>query len=191
MPADVVKHEEPSADGRRRKGQQRRRLILEATMRMIEREGVAGVTQRAVAKEAGIPPSAVMYYFPTIGQLLHAALAACNDSYIDRLRQIPAGDQALDELASLIADAGAGNRAQTAAEYELFLLAAREPDLRPEINRWWQAVDSCLTDLVADPVQRQGVAAAVDGLFVHCLCAQNPPGAAEIRNILRQLVAPQ
>ncbi len=160
-------------------------------MRMIEREGVTGVTQRAVAEEAGIPPSAVTYYFPTIDQLLHAALAACNDSYIDQLRRIPSGDQTLDELASLIADAGVGNRAQTAAEYELFLLAAREPDLRPEINRWWQAIDSCLVDLVTDSIQRQGIAAAVDGLFVHCLCADNPPGATEIRNILRQLVASQ
>ena len=46
-------------DGRRRRGMQRRRALLAAALQVIGRDGLAAVTQRAVAAEAGFPPSAV------------------------------------------------------------------------------------------------------------------------------------
>jgi len=44
-------------------GPARRRSILEATVRLLVRGGLAGVTHRAVAREADVPLAATTYYF--------------------------------------------------------------------------------------------------------------------------------
>ncbi|MPZ25128.1 MAG: TetR family transcriptional regulator [Micromonosporaceae bacterium] len=179
---------EPVQDGRRRKGLRRRQQLLAATMRVIAADGVAAVSQRAVARAAGLPPSAVTYYFPTVDSLLVATLRACNDSYLQRLAGF-ADDhtRALAQLAELIAGSADPDRARVAAEYELYLLAARRPDLRAELDRWTRALDGFVARFVTDPVRRAGVTAAVDGLFLRCFCAARPPDAAEVLGILRAL----
>lgn len=58
-----------------RQGSEQRRLaILQATLRVLVRDGVRGVRHRAVAKEAGVPLSATTYYFKDIHDLLADAL---------------------------------------------------------------------------------------------------------------------
>lgn len=51
----------------------RRKAILEAALRVIERDGVRGVKHRAVASEADVPLAATTYYFDDIHSLLHDA----------------------------------------------------------------------------------------------------------------------
>ena len=176
------------ADGRRRKGERRRHLLIDATMRVIERSGVAAVSQRAVAQEAGVPPSAVTYYFPTVDDLLVAALVACNDACLRDIDECVRVDDPLARLAALIADVHVANRARTAAEYELLLMAGRRPDLQREVERWNAAIDALLTPHVPDPVRRAGVAAAVDGLFLRVFCAPDRPDPSELRAVLDRLV---
>ncbi len=48
----------------------RRRAILEATLRIIIRDGIRAVRHRAVAQEAGVPLSATTYYFKDIHELI-------------------------------------------------------------------------------------------------------------------------
>jgi TetR/AcrR family transcriptional regulator, regulator of biofilm formation and stress response len=177
-----------TADGRRRKGEQRRRLLLDATMRVIERAGVAAVSQRVVAQEAGVPPSAVTYYFPAVDDLLVAALAACNDDYVQQLDTCARDAEQLVALARVIAQGSDARRAYVAAEYELWLIAARRPALWPEVERWNTALDTFLTPHVPDPVARTGVAAAVDGLLMRCFSSPAPPSAAEVHEVLERLV---
>lgn len=175
-------------DGRRRKGLQRRRLLVEATMRVIGRDGVAAVSQRVVAAEARVAPSAVTYYFPTIDELLVAALTACNDAYLHRLASFQDhGVDALRQLGNLIAASADDSRTHAVAEYELYLLAGRRADMRTELARWTRALDEFLKPFVDDPVTRAGVTAAVDGLFLRTFCADDPPGADEIYEILVRL----
>ncbi|MFT4763305.1 MAG: DNA-binding transcriptional regulator YbjK [Oleispira sp.] len=50
--------------------EQRRRLILEAALRIVIREGVRGIRHRAVAKEAEVPLAATTYYFKDIQELI-------------------------------------------------------------------------------------------------------------------------
>jgi TetR/AcrR family transcriptional regulator, regulator of biofilm formation and stress response len=157
-------------------------------MRVIERAGVAAVSQRVVAQEAGVPPSAVTYYFPAVDDLLVAALADCNDRY---LSQFDAGAREADPLAALarmIADSRDTRRAYAAAEYELFLIAARRPELQPEVDRWTAAIDAYLAPLVADPLTRAATAAAVEGLFLRCFVAAEPPNAGEVRAVLAHII---
>ncbi|NED98420.1 TetR family transcriptional regulator [Phytoactinopolyspora alkaliphila] len=177
-------------DGRRRKGEKRRRLLREATMRVIEDSGVAAVTQRAVAREAGLPPSAVMYYFPSVEEMLVAALTACNDSYLEELDKLCSMDDAsaLEGLASLIAGSTTTTRAHIVAEYELFLKAARRPEMRPQIARWMDALDALMARYIDDPVERAGATAAIDGLFLRACIGENPPDAGVVLHVLQSLI---
>lgn len=54
----------------RAKSEHRRRLILEAALRIVVREGVRGIRHRAVAKEAEVPLAATTYYFKDIQELI-------------------------------------------------------------------------------------------------------------------------
>ncbi|WP_430461616.1 TetR/AcrR family transcriptional regulator [Thalassolituus sp. LLYu03] len=54
----------------RAKSEQRRRVILEAALRIVVNEGVRGIRHRAVAKEAGVPLAATTYYFKDIQELI-------------------------------------------------------------------------------------------------------------------------
>jgi TetR/AcrR family transcriptional regulator, regulator of biofilm formation and stress response len=157
-------------------------------MRVIERAGVAAVSQRVVAQEAGMPPSAVTYYFPAVDDLLVAALADCNDDYLRGLDACASDPAPLEALARLIAESNDSRRAHAAAEYELFLIAARRPELQTEAARWTAAVDAFLAPHVGDPIARAGVAAAVDGLFLRSFASADPPSADEVHAVLMCLV---
>ncbi|WP_302475408.1 TetR/AcrR family transcriptional regulator [Nocardiopsis sp. HUAS JQ3] len=177
------------ADGRRRKGERRRRQLLDATMRVIERDGVAAVSQRRVAAEAGVPPSTVTYYHATVDDLLVDTLTRVNDTYVAALAAVPEdADAALRALAGMIAVGSGPERAQVMAECELFLLAARRPALRPQIERWNRAVDAFLAPYLPGPEDRAGVGAAVDGLFMRC-CADPDLTAEDVYRTLSRLVS--
>ncbi|GFM71891.1 TetR family transcriptional regulator [Pseudomonas cichorii] len=60
--------------------EQRRQKILDATMRIVVRDGVRAVRHRAVATEAQVPLSATTYYFKDIDDLLTDAFA----QYVER-----------------------------------------------------------------------------------------------------------
>jgi AcrR family transcriptional regulator len=52
----------------------RRSLILDAVLRLLARDGIAGVSVRAVAREAGVALGLVHYYFGDKTALISAAL---------------------------------------------------------------------------------------------------------------------
>ncbi|MBB6522083.1 TetR/AcrR family transcriptional regulator [Pseudoteredinibacter isoporae] len=58
---------------RRANSRHRRREILEATLRIIARDGIRSVRHRAIAKEAEVPLSATTYYFKDIKDLINDA----------------------------------------------------------------------------------------------------------------------
>jgi DNA-binding transcriptional regulator YbjK len=63
-----------SAPARSEQGAERRAAILDATVRLMVREGLAAVTHRAVAREAGVPLAATTYYFASKDELVVEAL---------------------------------------------------------------------------------------------------------------------
>ncbi len=54
----------------RASGIKRRKLILEAALRVILREGVRGIRHRAIAEEAQVPLASTTYYFKDIEELI-------------------------------------------------------------------------------------------------------------------------
>jgi AcrR family transcriptional regulator len=62
--------------GTRPRGEQTRQKILDATLRVIAREGVRGTNHRTVAKEAGVQLSLTTYYFRDLSELISLAFSA-------------------------------------------------------------------------------------------------------------------
>ncbi|MEE4191591.1 MAG: TetR family transcriptional regulator [Halieaceae bacterium] len=58
---------------RRSKGEQTREMILDGALRVLARDGLRGVTHRAVAAEAGVQLSLTTYYFKDIDALIEQA----------------------------------------------------------------------------------------------------------------------
>ncbi|RZS37860.1 TetR family transcriptional regulator [Herbihabitans rhizosphaerae] len=158
---------------------------------MIERDGVAGVTHRTVAAEAGVPTTSTTYHFATLDDLLSGALVwsaeqCASEVYwmIDRART--KGSRGVNELAELLADWLGPRRRRAIAEYELYLLAARRPELRPAARRWLDV----LTSMVRQPGDESGVQlrtylAGVDGLLMQGLIDDEPPTAEQLRPVVR------
>lgn len=179
-------------DGRRAKGERRRQALIDAALRVVERDGVAGVSHRAVAREAAVPKTAATYYFDTIDDLLVAALTASCEAYgadLAAIAELP-GEEALDRLAELMAHA-ADRRVRLVAEYELYLLAARRPALRPAARVWTDLLSGLVRRYTDDPVVARSVVGLVDGLMVDSLIRDEPASAPEFREVLDRVLRPE
>jgi AcrR family transcriptional regulator len=120
---------------------ERRRLAIEATLRVIASEGVESATTRRIADEAGVPQSGLFYAFDNRDELL-AAVAEFGinqelEALTERVRMLetestPAGLPAESVLrAGFEAFAGdvAGNATREHALISLGLYARRTPGL--------------------------------------------------------------
>jgi DNA-binding transcriptional regulator YbjK len=105
-----------------RRGIERRAAILQATLRILGREGSAAITHRAVAQEAGVPIAATTYYFSSKHDLLREALQLHAEKTVDALAE---------HLADFVDYGLRTGRRALIAEYELLLQAARDPELEP------------------------------------------------------------
>ncbi|WP_160154448.1 TetR/AcrR family transcriptional regulator [Microbulbifer sp. ALW1] len=67
---------------------QRRKAILEATLRLIVKEGIRGIRHRAVAKEAAVPLAATTYYFKDLDDLISDSFTYFVEQNIDQTRHL-------------------------------------------------------------------------------------------------------
>lgn len=64
-----------------------RDTILDCVEKLMVREGYPSVTYRVLAAEAGVTPSLVQYYFPTLDSIFIAALGRRTVENVQRLRE--------------------------------------------------------------------------------------------------------
>lgn len=154
---------------------------------MVERDGVAGVSHRIVSQEAGLPTSATTYYFASLADLLTAALTSVMEEDSERMRRLSQGGDRRRDLAVLLAEV-VKDPGRLLAEYELFLLAARRPNLRKATDGWLRAVRAFAHRYTDDPVRARVVAGAIDGLLLHALLTEKKPDADEFEAVLVDLL---
>jgi TetR/AcrR family transcriptional regulator, regulator of biofilm formation and stress response len=180
----------------------RREQILEATLRVIGREGRESVTHRAVAEEAGVPLGSTTYYFDSRDDLLQQALEYVSAHEVERygrlseeLRSVKSGRELADRLLSELVSA-AEDRVAYIAEYELWLEAGRRPELREAAQSWCDAEQRSVAGAMealgsSDPrADASLVVAALDGLGERVLAREEDPAQAakELRPELRRLI---
>lgn len=72
------------------KSEARRRLILEASLNIIAKEGVRAIRHRAVAKEAQVPLAATTYYFKDIDELIIDTFTLYTEKALEEVNQFSA-----------------------------------------------------------------------------------------------------
>jgi TetR/AcrR family transcriptional regulator, regulator of biofilm formation and stress response len=133
----------------------RRRLIVEAALRVIARDGVSAATHRAVAAEAGVPLASTTYHFSSKGEIVTDALELAIDRSIAAVERhtappLPAtADALVERLAELAGALCADDQAPLAAQYELLIEAGRSPPLQRVAERWDGAYMAGLRAIVA------------------------------------------
>jgi DNA-binding transcriptional regulator YbjK len=188
------------------RGELRRKEIIEAALRLIGRHGREGLTHRAVAKEAGVPLGATTYYFESRDDLLAQTLEHVADSELERFkseREQLAKIKSPGALAKFATDRlvhAATDRDALIAEYELWIEAGREPELRKAAWRWCDAEQR----LFARALERLGsrepgkdasiIVAVLDGYGERVLARSDPAAAArrlrpELTRLIERLLA--
>lgn len=171
------------------RGEARRELLLEATLRLAGRTGPEAITHRRVAAEAQLPLAATTYWFSSKEQLIGEAYALAAARDIDRVQRVTAEllvgpDRSpgalVAALAGLVAHELAGDRATVVASYALWLEAARRPELRETARGWTAAYVAA----AARVLERAGspdattdarlVVAVLDDLLLEQLSADEP-----------------
>ncbi len=185
--------DDDAVDGRRARGNRRRELLLDAAMAVIARDGAGAVTHRAVAAQAGVPPATPVYYFGKVDDILVAALTRAGRRYEqavdDAADRVRAGGEVVDELVAAVQrwDVRPGDTTM-AAEYELYLLAARRPELAPVALGWADRLAALLVSDGTDPARARSVVALVEGVLLQSLLGRTMPGdelAAATERLLR------
>lgn len=183
------------------RGEARRGLLLDATLRVIAAEGPGAVTHRRVAAEAGLPLAATTYWFSSKEELIVEAYRVAAARDVDRVREFAAACAATSpsdlapRVAELIASELADQRATLMAAYALWLEAARRPELREIERAWTDEYTGVVADLLAAAgADDAGAAArlliaAIDGLLLAELSRDEPTTEAELRPLLERLVA--
>ena len=133
----------------------RRRLIVEAALRVIARAGVNAATHRAVAAEAGVPLASTTYHFASKAEIVAEALELAIDRSIAAVERCtapphPTTPAALaDRLVELVHLLCGDDQAPLAAQYELLIEAGRSAGLRRVAERWGGAYMGGLREIVA------------------------------------------
>ena len=141
-----------------------------------------------VAAEAGVPPSAVYYYFTTLDDLVAAALVEVNERFIAQLDGIDTtGDNPLRALAVVTVEAARPTRAEATAELELWMLAARDERLRGEIDRYNASLHATAARFSDDPTAVAAIAAALTGYYWQ-VATSDTFDAEQLEAILRHIV---
>ncbi|HSS59197.1 MAG TPA: TetR family transcriptional regulator [Solirubrobacteraceae bacterium] len=126
-----------------------RAAIIEATIRLIGREGVDGVTHRAVARDAGVSLSSTTYHFASRDEIVSEALRHVADLEIERIARdaetLAEGQPDVPSIARALASwlteqVHGDDLLRVRAGYHLQLEAARRPELRAIHVAWGQAV---------------------------------------------------
>jgi DNA-binding transcriptional regulator YbjK len=156
--------------------------IVAATVAITAREGVAAVTHRAVAKEAGVSLSSTTWHFAAKADILEAALRWTAEREVGRIAAIAErlGDADFDpaawaeELADWLIGQVTTERDVVVALYRLQIELADSPRARETHHEWGRGLRA-LGENVAPDLDVRLIVAALDGLRLSVLLSGEDP----------------
>jgi DNA-binding transcriptional regulator YbjK len=181
-----------------------RAAIIDATIRLIGRDGVDGVTHRAVAREAGVSLSSTTYHFASKEVIVSEALRRVAALEIDRIardaQRLADGHADVASIARALAawlteQVDGEGLLRVRAGYHLQLEAARRPELRAIHVAWGQAVQGFAERVLraaGSPRPRTDasiLASAIDGLRLDEVTAPRPGFEERVRPVVERLLA--
>jgi DNA-binding transcriptional regulator YbjK len=147
MPLTARKTTAPQLEPAQERSEATRDRLLRATIELLASGGSRAVTHRAVAEAAGAAHGSPRYYFATRDELIRAALRKLAEEDVaavaEQLELVPQGPAEAKRIAkglsAFLAERIRRDPDRERSRYELFLLAAREPALRPDLDAWGDA----------------------------------------------------
>ncbi|MCH9691594.1 MAG: TetR/AcrR family transcriptional regulator [Gammaproteobacteria bacterium] len=94
----------------------RRKMILEATLRLIVKEGMRGIHHRSVACEAEVPLAATTYYFKNLNDLISDSFTYFVEGNLEQIHRLQGGSFVVTPNAE-------GGRKQLIQQFIDFMLA--------------------------------------------------------------------
>ncbi len=133
-----------------------RRLLVEAAVETLKKNGFVGASARAIAEQAGSNQGLIFYHFGSVANLLLAALDAVSEDRLEHYGSVVAGARSPTALV----DAATGIfRTDLDAGYitvlvEMIAGASSTPDLGPEvaarIGPWRKFAQTAIENLLDD-----------------------------------------
>jgi AcrR family transcriptional regulator len=111
---------------------ERRLAILDAARGVAVREGATGTTLRAIATAADMEPSAVLYYFDGLGEIVEELVFSASDRFIDTItKAVAAVESPVDRMLAAIRAGSTGGIAgdESRILYEFWAFGIRDDRL--------------------------------------------------------------
>lgn len=155
----------------------RERAVVDATWRLLAREGMQALTVRRVAAEAGLAPSSLRYTFPSQADILRKGVAALSERLKQRLSELPETLTGRDWARAAILELLPLDE-QRRLEVRVFLAFGVAAVTNPALQPLWGEVDLTIREVCIRAGAAIGKAteaevdllhAAIDGLALHLL----------------------
>ncbi len=207
LPATNATGSRPRAQRRpRADSEATRRAILAATLRILRDRGLASLTHRAVAQEAGVSLALTSYHFASKENLIAEALELAMTDTTARLDEtataLLAGDRPVtpavvaERLCDLTMSRLGDDELAVVSVIELSLAASRRPALQRTTAEWNHTYESIVVELldragIVGPREAAAlVVATLEGLVFLQLAEANPDFEhAVLRPALSRLLA--
>jgi DNA-binding transcriptional regulator YbjK len=171
----------------RRHDPDRKERIVASALEVLARDGVAGITHRAIGTAADVPLGSITYHFATLDDIVQRAFQIHVDKlagrFEARLASCQDGDDLIECIASAITDDLAAHPNELAVTYELYGDAVRRSETRRLTQRWMERAEDALAEHF-DRTTARLVDVVVEGLMVHMSIAQQPISKNEVRKLL-------
>ena len=173
-----------------------RQRIIDATLATLQDKGFAGTSTRAIAAAGGFKSGLIFYYFPTLNDLLIAAVESVSTERLDRYGEEVAAATSLGELLALLERIYADDRASGFVRVvsEMVAGSVANPELGPrmvELVEPWIVAAQTAAERVLEPSGLGGVVSARQLAFAAVtfylganLLTQLVPDSTEVEEIL-------
>jgi len=174
-----------------------RQRIIDATLTTLKEKGFAATSTRAIAANGGFRASLIFYYFPTLDDLLIAALEHASVERLERYADDIAATSTLSELLALLERIYVDDRASGFVRIvsEMVAGSVADPELGPRmvalVEPWLDATEAAAERVLAPTglarlvSPRQLAFAAVTFYLGANLLTQLVPDSREVEEILR------
>ncbi len=180
-------------DGRLARGAARRRLLLDAAVRIVAGSGSGSLTHRAVAAEAHVSVASVTYHFPSIGVLRRETLEYAGSGIgLELADLVLAAAKHVDDIPEICAEFAVRlvkeRRVETAAVFELIVAAGHDDELRPLVEIYNDRLADLLMHYEGDRGRARTVGAAIQGLLLEQVAGVASPEPGGLGRAVADLI---
>jgi DNA-binding transcriptional regulator YbjK len=160
---------------------------VEAALSVLARDGVAGITHRAIGEAADVPLGSITYHFATLGDIVDLAFETHVDKLASRfemrLASCQPGTDVIECIVAAITDDLAAHPNELAVTYELYGDAVRRTANKRLTQHWMERAEDALAQHF-DRATARLIDVVIEGLMVHMSIAQQPISKDEVRALL-------